>query len=71
MKSIFAITAGICMLATAGAADTATQLDPASAVMGSTTQVSTSEPTATEVKALQEKFRYYPASNYSSLRAPI
>jgi len=70
MKSIFAITAGICMLATAGAADTATQLDPASAALESI-QLSTSLPTAAEVKALQEKFRYYPASNYSSLRSPI
>ena len=70
MKRIFAITIGIGILATAGAAGTASQLDTDASVVEATART-TSQLSAAEVKALQEKFRYYPASNYSSLRSPI
>jgi len=71
MKRIFAIAIGICMLATAGATGTSNRHEQTSAAVDVSGSVTTSHLSAQQVKDLREKYRYYPASDYSGLRSPI
>lgn len=71
MKPVLAIAIGVSMLATAGATGMSGLVQQPAASNATAVPTVLSHLSADETKVLHDKYRYYPSSDLTPLRAPI